>query len=57
MNAKTEQLSTVVIETSNVFQIELQYRTKHEIYKEIKNQRAFTFETLFGQVGGFVGTI
>ena len=57
MNAKIERLQNEASTTSpTTFEILIQYRTKHDIYKEIENHRAFTFETLFGQVGGFVGT-
>ena len=33
------------------------YETEHTWYKKITNKRAFSLETLFGQIGGFTGMI
>ena len=35
--------------------LQLNFVYLENTYKEISNQRAYTFETLLGQVGGFVG--
>ena len=35
--------------------LQLNFVHLENTYKEISNQRAYTFETLLGQVGGFVG--
>ena len=62
MNVKIEQLSKEIgsdkfgNKLGANFGIKFHYRTKYELYKEITNHRSFTLETLFGQVGGFVGT-
>ena len=37
-------------------QLKLYFRYNQDVYKEIVNARAFTIETLLGQIGGFVGT-
>ena len=61
MKTRIEQPSKETIRLdgglSPSFVLILNYRTQYELYKEITNHREFTLETLFGQVGGFVGTV
>ena len=37
--------------------LSFKYHTEHAWYKKITNKREFSLETLFGQIGGFVGMI
>ena len=53
IDLERERIASVV--TNTVMLLQFKYDTEHGWYKKIVNKREFSVETLFGQIGGFVG--
>ena len=55
MTSTVTTTQTIIENIDHIYKLALKFEYVTEEYKEISNNKAFNFETLCSQVGGFVG--